>query len=100
MHLIYAPIYAYWIFLSIRARAFFFFSGANPGIFLGGLFMESKMDIYARIPDKWIPKTAYLPVGADLNTALQEMQSSSSYLSTDRQTRQRRERILGRNYSG
>ena len=74
MHLIYAPIYAYWIFLSIRARAFFFFSGANPGIFLGGLFMESKMDIYARIPDKWIPKTAYLPVGGNLDVALQRIQ--------------------------
>ena len=60
MHLIYSPIYLYWIFLSLKARAPFFFSAANPGIFLGGIFMESKMDIYEKIPDKWIPKTFFI----------------------------------------
>lgn len=61
MHIIYIPIYAYWLVLSFRARAFIFFSAANPGIELGGFFGESKIQILRKIPEQWLPKTLFVP---------------------------------------
>lgn len=60
MHLVYTPVYLYYLFLSLRARAFVFFSAANPGIDMGGLLGESKYDILQKIPSTYIPKTLYL----------------------------------------
>ncbi len=58
--LIYAPIFFYWLYLSFKARAFMFFSAANPGIEFGGLLGESKMDILKKIPEMYLPKTLYV----------------------------------------
>ncbi|MEM7510621.1 MAG: hypothetical protein AAF388_06790 [Bacteroidota bacterium] len=60
MHLVYTPVYLYYLFLSLKARAFVFFSAANPGIDMGGLLGESKYDILQKIPSAYIPKTLYL----------------------------------------
>ncbi len=54
---VYAPVFAYWVYLSIKARHFLFFSATNPGIDTGGFLGESKMDIYSLIPEEWYPKT-------------------------------------------
>lgn len=60
MHVIYTPIYLYWLYLSFKARAFLFFSAANPGIELGGFLGDSKMGILDKIPNKWIPNTLFV----------------------------------------
>lgn len=60
-HLIYAPMYFYWVWLSIRGRCFFFFSAANPGIENSGFVQERKSDIYKQIPSGYYPKTLLCP---------------------------------------
>jgi Transport and Golgi organisation 2/RimK-like ATP-grasp domain len=58
-HLVYAPVYLYWIWLSLKARSFFFFNTANPSIKNGGFLMESKKKIYDIMPAELYPKTIY-----------------------------------------
>jgi hypothetical protein len=57
--LVYFPIMIYWLWLSVKAKSFFFFFGANPGIESGGLLLESKNDILKLIPDNYKPKTIF-----------------------------------------
>ena len=56
-HVVYGPIYVYWLWLSLKARSLFFFSAANPGIENAGWLMEKKSDIYPLIPERYYPKT-------------------------------------------
>jgi D-alanine-D-alanine ligase-like ATP-grasp enzyme len=58
-HLFHLPIYLYWLFLSIKARSFFFFSASNPGIETGGMMGESKIKIMQKINRKFLPKSIY-----------------------------------------
>lgn len=51
------PAIIYWLWLSLRARSLVFFSAANPGIPMGGMFGESKYDILQKIPLQYIPVT-------------------------------------------
>jgi uncharacterized protein with NRDE domain len=57
MHLIYAPMYFYWFYLSARAGSLFFFSAANPGRKNAGFAMEKKSDSYAFLPPEYYPNT-------------------------------------------
>jgi hypothetical protein len=56
-HLLYAPIYLYWFYLSTRAGSFFFFSQANPRITNAGFTNERKSEIYDMMPVNYYPKT-------------------------------------------
>ena len=56
---VYAPVFLYWAWLSLRARSLFFFSTANPRITNSGFLMESKRQIYGLMPDGVYPKTIY-----------------------------------------
>lgn len=58
--LIYYPMAPVWLYYSIKARSFFFFNAANPGMKNGGMAMISKMDIYRMIPKEFIPKTLFV----------------------------------------
>jgi hypothetical protein len=51
------PSILYFLWLSLRARSLVFFSAANPGIEMGGMFGESKFRILQKIPAALIPKT-------------------------------------------
>ena len=62
-NMVYMPVIFIWVWLSIRARSFFFFSASNPTIYNGGFLMESKWAIYQIIPDHWYPKTVYFKSG-------------------------------------
>lgn len=57
MHLIYAPMYFYWFYLSARAGSLFFFSAANPGRKNAGFAMEKKSDSYAFLPPEYYPNS-------------------------------------------
>lgn len=61
------PAIIYWLWLSARARSLVFFSAANPGIPMGGMFGESKFDILQKIPSEYVPPTIKIevPVSAD-----------------------------------
>ncbi|MEM7656359.1 MAG: hypothetical protein AAF399_09545 [Bacteroidota bacterium] len=76
MHVVYMPVYVYWLYLSIRARAFIFFSAANPGIELGGFFDDAKWDLYQKIPERWIPKTCFIPESASHSETLAKIKKN------------------------
>ena len=51
------PVILYYLWLSLRARSFIFFSASNPGIAMGGMFGESKYDVLKKVPAKYVPNT-------------------------------------------
>jgi hypothetical protein len=61
-HVVYGPIYLYWIFLCIRAKSLFFFNTSNPSIRNGGFLMESKKEIYDLMPAGYYPSTLFFTV--------------------------------------
>jgi hypothetical protein len=61
-NVVYFPVYFYWIWLSIKARSFFFFSTSNPSIENAGFIMESKKSIYDLMPSSFYPKTIFIPI--------------------------------------
>ncbi len=56
-HIVYTPVYFYWLWLGIRNRSFFFFSTSNPTIKNGGFLLESKKEIYDLMPKEYYPAT-------------------------------------------
>ncbi|MDX2247224.1 MAG: hypothetical protein SF052_10630 [Bacteroidia bacterium] len=77
MHVVYTPIYLYWFFLGIRARAFLFFTGVNPGMDFGGFFGESKKEILDKIPAEWTPVTLLIPKQSRVETVLSQMETAN-----------------------
>src|SRR5437667_5107047 len=75
-HVVYGPIYLYWIWLCLRARSFFFFNTSNPSIRNGGFLMESKREIYDLIPDKYYPKTIFLKKSISIEKALSAIENN------------------------
>ena len=73
MHVVYLPIYGYWLLLAARARSLFYFSAANPGIPSGGMLGESKFDILEKIPAAYKPATIRLPPSVTTGEALERM---------------------------
>jgi len=63
-HVVYAPVYPYWLWLSLRARSFFFFNAANPRIEYAGFTHERKSGIYRQLPSRYYPRTHFCTVGA------------------------------------
>jgi hypothetical protein len=65
--LFYAPVVAHWIALGIRYRSFSLPTAANPGITLGGLCGESKLDILRQVEGEgrgWVaPAVGFTPAG-------------------------------------
>ena len=57
---VYTPIFPYWLWLSLKARSFYFLTAANPRIKNGGFIMESKKDVYDLLPPHVYPKTFLL----------------------------------------
>ncbi len=73
-NVVYGPIYLIWVGLSMRARSFFFFAAANPGIRNGGFLNESKKDISALIPPAFLPKTLFVGIPADEDRVVAQLE--------------------------
>lgn len=56
----YFPVIFYYLYLSFRAKSFFFFTATNPGIETGGMLGESKKGILEKIPTKYKPKSPFI----------------------------------------
>lgn len=67
------PLFFYWFFLSLRARSFTFFAASNPGIPMGGMFGESKMDILRKIPAHVKPVDMLVQIPCSESEILQRM---------------------------
>jgi hypothetical protein len=74
-YLIYGPVYFYWLWLSIKARSFFFFSAANPGIRNAGFAQERKSEIYTLIPQQYYPLTQFCLSGVAPETLINRLES-------------------------
>lgn len=72
-HIVYGPLYFYWLWLCLRARSFFFFNTSNPGIENGGFLMESKWKIYELLPQSCFPKTVFIRSGATQDEIIEQM---------------------------
>lgn len=70
------PVIFYYLWLSLRARSFFFFTASNPGIEMGGMFGESKYNVLKKIPDKYIAKTILIPGGCSFAMLQQKMEEA------------------------
>jgi hypothetical protein len=70
-HMVYGPIYIYFIGLCLRSRSFFFFNTSNPAIKNGGFMMESKKEIYDLIPQDHYPPTLFFKTGTKTESVLQ-----------------------------
>jgi hypothetical protein len=62
-NIINAPIFFYWLYLSVRAKSLFFFNASNPLIENGGFVLEKKSDIYKQMPPAFYPKTLLVNKG-------------------------------------
>ena len=64
MYVFHFPTAIYYLWLSLRSRSFFYFSAANPSMWLGGMKGESKRDIYNILPQEHIPFTHFFSAEA------------------------------------
>lgn len=71
------PAMFYYVWLSFRARSFFFFTASNPGIEMGGMFGESKFSILNKIPESFKAKTAFVPRNTNADEVFRIMQKAS-----------------------
>ncbi|MEX2566309.1 MAG: hypothetical protein WD431_10230, partial [Cyclobacteriaceae bacterium] len=62
--IIYFPVFFYYLFLSIKAKSFFFFTLANPEMEMGGLYNCSKYKQLQKIPAELKPLTLYVKAGS------------------------------------
>jgi len=76
-HVVYFPLFFYWLWLSLKARSFFYFSAANPSIETGGMSGESKFEILKSIPEKFIPSTIFVRAGTDFIWLKEEIKRKS-----------------------
>lgn len=53
---VYIPVFAYWFWCGLKARAIFYLSAANPGFEYGGVIGSSKKAILDKIPSALVPK--------------------------------------------
>ncbi len=76
MAVVYYPIFPVWFYLALKARSFFFFNAANPGIKNGGMAMESKKEIYDLLPLYCYPKTILVGENRNIESILLNCQLS------------------------
>src|SRR5215204_1914573 len=70
------PFFIYWLWLSLKARSFFFFSASNPSILMGGMMGESKFDVLNLVPEEVKPKTILISYPASAETVLEKMKEN------------------------
>jgi hypothetical protein len=74
--IVHAPVFAYWLWLSLKARSLFFFSASNPGILLGGMFGESKFEVHEKLPPGCSPNTILIRHPATRDRVLQDIREN------------------------
>ncbi|MEM1258004.1 MAG: D-alanine--D-alanine ligase [Bacteroidota bacterium] len=73
LRVVYYPLFPIWLYFSAKARSFFFFNAVNPSIKNGGMAMESKMEIYKKVPPHYIPRTFLVKKGSELSSIIEEI---------------------------
>ena len=71
--IIQAPLFLYWLWLSLKTRSFSYFSASNPGILMGGMFGESKFDVMEKLPPSVKPKTVLIRLPVTVENLLDQL---------------------------
>ena len=71
--LVYFPVFLYYLWLSLKARSFFFFSASNPSIETGGMMGESKFSILKNIPQEVVAFTLFFQKDSSLSEILKKI---------------------------
>src|SRR4051812_14936637 len=69
-----APLFPYWLWLSLKARSLVFFSASNPGILMGGMFGESKFEVLEKVPAACKPTTILVKRNSSVADILHRME--------------------------
>ncbi len=64
--LIYAPLGFVWMYYVVKAKAFWFFSNANPTLTFGGFEGERKKEMYAQLPPDLYPPTVFVSANEEM----------------------------------
>jgi len=75
-YVIYFPLIIYWVWLSAKARSFFFYSATNPAMKCGGLFGESKKQILDLLPKHLVPLTLLFNPEVSLAQVMGQLQEN------------------------
>jgi hypothetical protein len=70
------PHFFYWLYLSLKARSFLWFSATNPGIYTGGMTGESKNDIHAITPPDLMPYNIFVPKGTSFEALMAQIEAA------------------------
>lgn len=70
----YYPMTPYLWWLMLKARHICFWSAANPGIYTGGMGLESKYQTLLKIPEPYRPQSILIKKGTPLETIEAELQ--------------------------
>jgi len=74
--MVYIPIFIYWLYCGLKARAIFYFSAANPGIRYGGLIGSSKKQILDLIPEKYLPVSVFIQNGTSESQVFENVENA------------------------
>ncbi|MDX2189788.1 MAG: hypothetical protein SFY32_07980 [Bacteroidota bacterium] len=69
-YVVYGPTIIYYLYLSFRAKSFFWIFASNPGIENAGYVGESKSGILEKIPQTYLPKYCLIYPTIELNKVL------------------------------
>ena len=72
----YWPMLAAYPWLALRSRHLCFFTAANPGIYTGGLGMESKYQTLMKLPEAFRPKTILTRADEAMSSRRQRLQAA------------------------
>lgn len=56
-YIVYFPLFFVWLYNSLKTGSFFYFNALNPGLENGKFLMDSKKEIYNRMPKGTYPKS-------------------------------------------
>ncbi len=75
--IVYVPIYFLWAYYALKARTIFFFNTCNPTMRNGGFIMDSKIEIYDLIPQRFYPKTKFIDQKMSFEEAVSIQQNAN-----------------------
>jgi hypothetical protein len=70
------PVFAYWLWCGIKARAIFYLNAANPGFEYGGVIGSSKNAILDKIPSRLVPKGILMTATDSIESITVRMQEA------------------------
>lgn len=74
---LYFPLGFYYFTLSVRARSFFFYKAVNPCMETGGMYYESKWNIFQKMPSTFYPATLYVDTHHSLDSIISKMHEAA-----------------------